>query len=81
MIKSLALCAALVGCAPHHIRTKGTEPPAWKYAADFTAMAVGGWVGMNAQFGPPSDTRDAEMALGYGTALMIFIPYWLVDYR
>jgi hypothetical protein len=62
---------ALVGCAPHHVMHKGPNVPTWKFAADFAALTVGGAVCVTSQ-------DYATRALGCGTTLMVFLPYWLI---
>lgn len=77
-MRRLTLIIALVGCAPNHILHHSSPVPIWKYAVDLTGMTAGGAVGVKAQLERPSDSRDTRMALGYGVALMILIPYLFV---
>lgn len=73
LVNRLLLALSLLGaCAPNHKLRHGTTPPTWKYAADFTMMAAG------AAVCSVSD-KDATRAFGCGGALMIFLPYWLID--
>jgi hypothetical protein len=76
-MRAVLLCLALAACAPSYALSKPGRPvPTWRYAVDFAAIGAGLCVGMDAQYGGPSSTRDQRMAIGYGVALSAWAPYW-----
>lgn len=77
-MKRLMLMAALASCAPNHALRYRTTPPMWKHGVDFVAMTLGLAVGMDGYSRPTSEGSDTKMAVGFGTFLMFWLPYWVV---
>lgn len=74
LIMALCSCSAL-NAAEHR---KVTLPAMMVDAAVFTA---GSCLGMDAQFSPEREDRGTRMLIGYGAALLVWAPLWLVETR
>lgn len=74
----VAILAALAGCTVTHALRRPHEPtPVAAMLVDAALAGVGACLGMSEQFAPyPNKER---MVLGYGVAMAVYLPLWVVE--